>query len=79
MWMEADSQWPRDLRHELFSPARTLESSVRIPLEAWMSMCIYCVFVLSCVRVAALQRAYPPSKESYDCIKDKETGKVTKA
>jgi hypothetical protein len=38
-----------DLRHESSSPPRTLESWLRIPLEAWMSMCVYSVFVLSCV------------------------------
>jgi hypothetical protein len=29
-----------------------------------MSVCVYCVFVLSCVKVAALRRAHPPSNES---------------
>jgi hypothetical protein len=43
------SQWPRGLRHELSSLARTLGLWVRIPLRAWMSVCIYSVFVLSCV------------------------------
>jgi hypothetical protein len=43
------SQWPRALRHEPSSPAQTLKSCVRIPLEAWMSVCVYSVFVLSCV------------------------------
>jgi hypothetical protein len=43
------SQWLCDLRHEPSSPARTLGSWVRIPLEAWISLCIYCVFVLFCV------------------------------
>jgi hypothetical protein len=40
------SQWPRGLGHELSSLARTLGSRVRIPLEAWMSVCVYSVFVL---------------------------------
>jgi hypothetical protein len=31
------------------SSARTLGSWVRIPLEAWISLCVCCVFVLSCV------------------------------
>jgi hypothetical protein len=44
---------------------RTMGSWVRIPLEACMSVCVYSVFVLFCVYVAALQRADPPSKESY--------------
>jgi hypothetical protein len=41
------SQWPRGLRHEMSSPAWTLGSWVRIPLEAWMFAFIQ--FVLSCV------------------------------
>jgi hypothetical protein len=37
-------------------------------------VCVYSVFVLSCVQVAALQRADPPSKESYRlCKKDYES------
>jgi hypothetical protein len=36
-----------------------------ISLEAWTSVCVHSVFVLSCVSVAALRRADPPSKESY--------------
>jgi hypothetical protein len=40
------SQWPRGLRHELSSLARTLRSWAQIPLEAWMSVCVYSVFVL---------------------------------
>jgi hypothetical protein len=34
------------LRHELSSLARTLGSWVPIPLKAWMSVCVYSVFVL---------------------------------
>jgi hypothetical protein len=37
------------VRHELPSPAQTLGSWFRIPLKAWMSVCVYFVFVLSCV------------------------------
>jgi hypothetical protein len=37
------SQWPHSLRHELSSPAQTLGSWVRIPLKAWMSVCVYSV------------------------------------
>jgi hypothetical protein len=54
------SQWPRGLRHEPTSSARTLGSWVRIPLEEWMFVCVYSVCVVMCVR-----RADPPSKESY--------------
>jgi hypothetical protein len=43
------SQWPRGLRHEPPLLARTLGSWVRIQLEAWMSVCVYSVFVFSCV------------------------------
>jgi hypothetical protein len=45
------------------SPARTFESWVRIPLEAW-SLCAFILFVLFCVYVVALRRADPRSKES---------------
>jgi hypothetical protein len=38
-------QWPRGLRHELFSLAVTLGSWVRIPL-AWMSIYVYSVYVV---------------------------------
>jgi hypothetical protein len=34
------------LRHEMSSPARALESRVRIPLKAWMPVWVYSVFVL---------------------------------
>jgi hypothetical protein len=44
---------------------RPLESWVRIPLEAWMSVYVYHVFALSCVQVAALRRANSLSNESY--------------
>jgi hypothetical protein len=73
------SQWPRGLRHELSSPAQTLGSWVRIPLEAWMSGCVYSVFVLFCVQVAALRRADPPSKESYRLCKKSRNRKIGRA
>jgi hypothetical protein len=43
------SQWPHGVKHELSSSARMLGSWGRIPLEEWISMCVCCVFVLSCV------------------------------
>jgi hypothetical protein len=44
-----------------------------------MSVCVYSVFVLSCVKVAALQRAdHPASEESYRLFKDQETEKAAK-
>jgi hypothetical protein len=33
-WTSSRPQWPRGLRHELSSPAQTLGSWIRIPLEA---------------------------------------------
>jgi hypothetical protein len=71
------SQWPRGLRHELSSPAQTLGSWVRTPLEAWMSACVYSVFVLFCMQVAALRRADPGPRNPTDCVKDQETEKAT--
>jgi hypothetical protein len=38
------SQWPRRLRRELSSLARTLGSWVLIPLKACMPVCVYSVF-----------------------------------
>jgi hypothetical protein len=72
------SQRPRGLRHEPSSPARTLGSCVRIPLKAWMSVCVYSVFVLFCMLVAALRRAHPQSKESYWLCIDYKTEKAHK-
>jgi hypothetical protein len=43
-----------------------------------MSVCVYSVFVLSCVQVAALRRADPPSKESYRLCKNQEAGRAAK-
>jgi hypothetical protein len=45
-----------------------------------MSVCIYYVFVLSCVQVAALRWADHSSKESYRlCKKDYETEEEARA
>jgi hypothetical protein len=44
-----------------------------------MSVCIYSVFVLSCVQVEALRRADPLSKESYLLCKNQETERAVKA
>jgi hypothetical protein len=43
---EGRSQWPRGLRYEMSSPALTLGSCIRISLKAWISVCVYFVFVL---------------------------------
>jgi hypothetical protein len=42
-----------------------------------MSVCVYSVFVLSCVEETALRRADPPSKESYRLCK-RSNGKAAK-
>jgi hypothetical protein len=73
------SQWPRGLRHWLSSPARTLGPWIRIPFEAWMSVCIYSVFMLSCVQVAALRWADPPPMESYRLCTGLRTEKAARA
>jgi hypothetical protein len=57
--MKSRSQWPRDVMHELSSPALTLKSWVRTPLEASISE-----FVLSFVG-SGLVTGWPPSEESY--------------
>jgi hypothetical protein len=45
-----------------------------------MFMCVYSVFVLSCVHAAALRRADPPSKEPYRLFKnDYKTEEAAKA
>jgi hypothetical protein len=46
------SQWPRGLRHDPSSPSRTLGPWVRILFKAWICVCVYSVFVLSCVGIA---------------------------
>jgi hypothetical protein len=43
------TKWPRGLRPDPSLPSRTLGLWVRIPLEAYMFVYIYSVFVLSCV------------------------------
>jgi hypothetical protein len=58
-----DSQGQCGVRHGISSPAQTLESRVRIPLEAWLSAFILC---LCCpVQVGAYRRAVYPSEGSY--------------
>jgi hypothetical protein len=65
------SQGPRGLRHELCSPARTLESWVRIPLEAWM-------FVLPCVG-SGLATVLSPVQGVLLTVWNQETEKVARA
>jgi hypothetical protein len=63
------SQWPCGLSHELSSLVRTLGSWVGIPLKAGMFVCVYSVFLLSCVQVVAFRLADPPSKSPIDCVR----------
>jgi hypothetical protein len=44
-----------------------------------MFVCIYSVFVLSCMQVAFLRRADPPVQGILPTVKDQETGKAAKA
>jgi hypothetical protein len=57
------SQWPRGLRHELSSLPRTLGSWVRIPLKAWMSVCVYSV-----CRYRPYDGLMPRSRSPTDCV-----------
>jgi hypothetical protein len=50
--------------HELSSPAQTLGSWVRIPLEAWMCMRLFYLSVVLCVG-SGLATGWSSSKESY--------------
>jgi hypothetical protein len=43
------SQWPHGLRHKLSSFTRMLGSWLRIPLKAWMSVCVYSIWVVLCL------------------------------
>jgi hypothetical protein len=60
------SQWPRGLRHEMSSFARTLGPCDQISLKA------RCAFILCLCSVAALRLAAPKSKESYRLSKIKK-------
>jgi predicted amino acid-binding ACT domain protein len=40
------SQWRNSLRFELSSPAQVLRLWVQIPHEAYMFMCLFCVYIV---------------------------------
>jgi hypothetical protein len=54
---------------------RTLKHWDRGFEESWKFVCVYSVFVLSCVQVAVLRRADPISKEFTGCVKNKKLKK----
>jgi hypothetical protein len=65
------SQWPRGLRHELPSLARTLGSWARIPLKAWMfgvCMRLFCVCVVLCLGIS-LARGWSLVQEVLPSVK----------
>jgi hypothetical protein len=57
------------------SKAWTVFAGIMVSNPTWgKGVCVFILFVLSCVYVAALRRTDPPSKESYVlCKKDEET------
>jgi hypothetical protein len=56
----SSSQWPAGLRHELFSPAPTLRSWVRIPLRNGC-LCVFCVRFF-CFYIVSSEIASRPNK-----------------
>jgi hypothetical protein len=76
-WLRSRTQWPRLLRHELSSFARTLGSCVRIPLKAWMS--VLCAFILclccSVCRYRFCDGLIPRPRSPTDYIWDQGTEK----
>jgi hypothetical protein len=60
-WAEHSDRAVQGMNH-LRSLARTLGSWVRIPLEAWMSVCVYSVRVLLCVG-SGLATGWSPIQE----------------
>jgi hypothetical protein len=73
------SQRPRSIRYELSSLARTLGSWVRIPLEAWISVCVHCVYVVLCV-VSGLEKGWSPAQGVLPTVyRNKKLKKAAKA
>jgi hypothetical protein len=63
----SQSLWSRGVRHESSSPAETLESWVRTPLEAWMFLFILCLCRLVC-RYRPCEGLIPHPKSPTDCV-----------
>jgi hypothetical protein len=70
--MVSRSQWPRGLKHKMSSPAQILGSLVRMPLESWMSVCVYSVFVLG----IGLATVWSPVQGVLPTVLDQETERV---
>jgi hypothetical protein len=68
MYTVSRSQGLRGLRHESSSLARTLGSWVRIPLKAWMFVCVYSVFVLFCVGMGLATGSSSVQGNPTDCV-----------
>jgi hypothetical protein len=62
------SQWPCGLRDEISSPAQTLGSWVRIPLETWLSVRLYYVSVFFCVGSGIATGLIPRPRGPTDCL-----------
>jgi hypothetical protein len=66
------SQWPRGLRHELSSLARTLGSLVRILLKSIdICVCVYSVFMLPCDHL--FNESYRLCKKDYEIEEETRT------
>jgi hypothetical protein len=70
------SQWPRGLKHELSSFARTLGSWIRTPIKAWMSLC---AFILRLCCLVFMQRPcdglITRARSPTDCVQIRELKK----
>jgi hypothetical protein len=70
IWVTAYRCMPVSVaRQEMSLPARTLRSWVRIPLKAWMSVCVYSVFVLG----SGLATGWSPIQGVLPTVLDQET------
>jgi hypothetical protein len=66
------SQWPCSLRHETSSSPQKLGSRVRIPFEAWMSVRVYSVSVLSCLGSGLATGLFPRPRSPTNCLQDSQ-------
>jgi hypothetical protein len=64
--LKCRSQWPRSLRHEISSLARTLGSRIQISLKTRMFVYVYSVFVC---RQRPCDVLIPRSRSPTDCLR----------